>query len=62
MALGPIKLYKDLGFECTALPIFFSILLILALLTSEALFKSYFEPNTIILLTKDIGVYLAISE
>ena len=60
MTLGPIGLYKGLGFEYTTLPIFFSILLILALLTSGVLFRSYFGPNTIVLLTKDIGVYLAI--
>ena len=60
MALGSIGLYKGLGIEYTALPVFFPILLILALLTSGVLFRSYFGLNTIVLLTKEIGVYLAI--
>ena len=62
MALGPIRLYKGLGVECTALSIFFPILLILALLISEIPFKSYFESNTIVLLTKGLEIPLAIWE
>ena len=62
MALGPIRLYKDLGIEYTTLSIFFSILLILALFISEVLFESCFESKIIILLTKGIEVYLTISK
>ena len=56
MPLGPILV------ECTALPIFFSMLLILALLISGALCESCFGPNAIILLAKETEVYLTIFE
>ena len=49
MPLGPIWLYKDFMVECTTLPMFFPML-VLVLLTSEALFESYFGPNTTVLL------------
>ena len=50
MPLGPIWLYKDFIVEYTTLSIFFPILLIIALLINRTPFKSYFEPNTIVLL------------
>ena len=56
MSLGSILV------EYTTLPIFFPILLVLALLRNKVLFKDYFESNTIVLLAKKIGVALAISE
>ena len=48
--------------EYTTLSIFFSILLTLALLRKEVVFKGYFESNTIVLLAEEIEVHLAIFE
>ena len=56
MPLGPILI------EYTTFPIFLSMLLILALLKKKALFKNYFESNTIVLLAKEIVIHLTISE